>query len=72
MYKDATIDIAKKMGIPYINPIDDPFFVSNTYKAMNLGHPTRQGYLGMAIAYERLFSICVENNSQYFKKAVIG
>jgi len=72
MYKDATIDIAKKMGIPYINPIDDPFFKSNTYKAMNLGHPTRQGYLGMAIAYERLFSVCVENNSQYFKKTVIG
>ena len=72
MYKDATIDIAKKMGIPYINPIDDPFFTSNTYKAMNLGHPTRQGYLGMAIAYERLFSVCVENNSQYFKKTVIG
>ena len=71
-YKNATIDIANRMGIPYINPIDDPFFTSNTYRAMNVGHPTRQGYLGMAIAFERLFSKCVENYSDYFKNAVIG
>ena len=71
-YKNATIEIANQMGIPYINPIDDPFFTSNTYRAMNLGHPTRQGYLGMAIAFERLFSKCVENHSDYFKNAVIG
>ena len=71
-YKNATIDIANRMGIPYINPIDDSFFISNTYRAMNNYHPTRQGYLGMAIAFERLFSVCVENHSDYFKNAVIG
>ena len=55
-----------------MDPRDDPFFRSATYRAMHSGHPTRQGYIGMAKAYTRLFGECVERNASYYTNAVIG
>ena len=71
-YIEATLTLAERMGLPCIDPRDDPFFQSSTYRAMNAGHPTRLGYVGMAKAYTRLFSACVEEHHSYYKNAVIG
>ena len=71
-YIEATLTLADRMGLPCMDPRDDPFFRSATYKAMHQGHPTRQGYIGMAKAYMRLFGECVERNASYYTNAVIG
>ena len=71
-YIEATITLADRMGLPCMDPRDDPFFRSATYRAMHSGHPTRQGYIGMAKAYTRLFGECVERNASYYTNAVIG
>ena len=71
-FNNAIIEIANHFGIPYINPFDDPFFTSDIYNAKASGHPTRMGFVGMGLAYERLFSKVVEKNPAYFKYAVIN
>ena len=71
-FNNAIIEIANHFNIPYINPFDDEFFESNVYNNKASGHPTRMGYVGMGLAYERLFSKCVEENSDYFKYSVIN
>lgn len=71
-YRNATIEIANSLGIPYMNPMDDQFFFSDAYNNMNTGHPTRLGYVGMARAFTRLFSKCVTSHVSYYKNVVIG
>lgn len=71
-FNNAIIEIANHFNIPYINPFDDEFFESNVYNNKASGHPTRMGYVGMGLAYERLFSKCVNENSDYFKFSVIN
>ena len=71
-YNEAIEGLANHFGIPFIDPYDDNFFDSALYKTKSGGHPTCAGYVGMALAYERLFSKCVENNIDYFMYAVIN
>ena len=71
-YADAVKDIAERLGLPFMDPRDDPFFKSPTFTSLNAGHPTRAGYIGMARAYTRLFSRCVDSNTAYYRDAVVG
>lgn len=65
-YNDAITEIAKYYGIPCINQLDDPFFSSSDYWNMEMGHPTKDGYSGMADAYARLITLCLNSNKGYF------
>ena len=66
-FANAIRDIADHYSIPVINSNDDPFFLSDFY-ADNKGtaHPVAMTYAGMAIAYERLVSTCIQSNAEYF------
>ena len=67
---EAIKNIANHFSIPYIDPFDDDYFISDLYNnTFSSGHPTAVSYVGMGIAYERLFSKCVENNISYFNHA---
>lgn len=68
LFSAETEKIAEHFGIPYINPFDDDYFSSDFFKNdIVKGHPTRMGYVGAGIAFERLFSECIKNNAEYFK-----
>ena len=71
-FSNAIKEIANHYSIPYIDPFDDDFFNSNTFRNMDDGHPTLAGYSGMGTALERLFSKCVEKNSNYFRYSTVG
>ena len=66
-FVEAIKIIANHFDIPYIDPYEDDYFNSNLYNnTFSSGHPTAVSYVGMGLAYERLFSKCVENNISYF------
>ena len=65
-FSEAISNIGNKFNLPVINPYDDDFFTSDIYLDKEHGHPTCAGYVGMALAYERLFSDCVAKNHNYF------
>lgn len=66
-FNDAIINIAKHYGIPWIVQNDDPYF-SSAFNLTNKvkGHPTANGYGGMASAFERLIEKCMRTNVGYF------
>ena len=65
---DADIEaIANKLGIPFIDITDDPFFTSSYYyNSFYENHPVSYGYAGIAKAVERLVNKCVLENREYF------
>ncbi len=65
-YNRAIEEIAKYYGIPYIRQYTDPFFLTDTYQNMDLGHPTTEAYSGMADAFARLLTENVEKNRYYY------
>lgn len=67
-YNAAISGIASHYGIPVIDPNDDKFFKSSFYLSnKSYGHPTGAIYGGMAKAYMRLISKCINDNAGYFK-----
>lgn len=70
-YNVASKGIAEHFNIPYVNPMDDPYFYSDIYITDVGGHPTQPGYTGMAYAIERLMNKCIADNFEYFKYAGI-
>lgn len=58
--------IANHYGFACIDPMDDPYFYSNTFYSRVSNHPSCIGYAGMALAYERLLSKAIEKNPLYF------
>lgn len=65
-YNEAIYEIANHYGIPYINQHADNFFLSDRYLNMEMGHPTKDGYSGMADAFARLIAKCISDNKYYF------
>lgn len=53
-YNEAIMNIARYYGIPFVCQNEDAFFASDTYTNMEMGHPTKAGYEGMADAIPRL------------------
>ena len=61
------IAIANKLGLPYIQLTDDPYFESGLfYGSMSGNHPLAYGYAGMANAIQRLLETGIANNTTYF------
>ena len=61
-------DIATYYGVPFIDLVDDPFYISKFYvDEVTTGHPTLIGYAGMSYANERLLNRCIADNVSYFK-----
>lgn len=71
-YCDAVDAIANHYGFPVIDQMDDPYFFSAVWGTKNDSHPTPMGYVGMALAYERLFSKAIMQNPDYFEFSTIG
>ena len=64
--RTACKNIATYYGLPYMNIEKDPYY--DIYvNAIVSGHPTAPTYSGWAMAIERLFSQCVEDNLDYFR-----
>ena len=70
-YAKAAKAVADHFGIPYINPLDDPFFYSDIFTNDVGGHPTQVAYTGMAYALERLMSKSIAENYNYYRYAGI-
>lgn len=68
-YNVASKGIAEHFNIPYVNPMDDPFFYSDIFTHDVGGHPTQVGYTGIAYAVERLMSKCIAENYEYYRYA---
>ena len=65
--QDACLAIAEYYGLPYMDIQKDPYY--DTYVNALVGyHPTAPTYSGWAMAIERCFAKCVENNLAYFQK----
>ena len=71
-YCDAVEAIANHYGFPVIDQMDDPYFFSAVWGTKNDSHPTPMGYVGMALAYERLLSKAIMQNPGYFEFSTIG
>lgn len=71
-YCDAVEAIANHYGFPIIDQMDDPYFFSAVWGTKKDSHPTPMGYVGMALAYERLLSKAIMGNADYFKFSTIG
>lgn len=69
VFTAAIEEIAEHYGIPFADPYDDGFFQSQTMDTLSNGHPTSAGYTGIALALERLFSQCAEDNVNYYLNA---
>lgn len=65
-YNEAIYEIASYYKIPYINQHTDSFFSSDRFLNMEMGHPTKDGYSGMADAFARLIAKCISENKYYF------
>ena len=64
---DAIAIIAEYYGIPCLDQLDDPFYVSTEYgRSMSNNHPRRYAWVGMANANRRLLSKAILNNAEYF------
>ena len=66
-YVTAIKNIAEHYSVPYVVSYDDPVFQSTFWTgSITHGHPVAMTYGSMAQAYERLLSLCIQNNSSYF------
>lgn len=65
-FNTAIENIANHYNIPCIKQLDDTFFTSTVYTNMVQGHPRALGYVGMASAFDRLITKCVNKNYNYF------
>ena len=53
--------------MPYVVSYDDSVFQSTFWTgSITHGHPVAMTYGSMAKAYERLLSLCIQDNSSYF------
>jgi lysophospholipase L1-like esterase len=68
-YAKAMQKVAEHFNVPYVDPLDDPFFYSDIFTHDVGGHPTQVGYTGIAYAVERLMAKCIANNYDYYKYA---
>ena len=66
-YYNATIEIAEHYDIPFVDWTDDAWY-NGLYRKNNMrsDHPTPALYSGIACAFERLFSKCANNYTDYF------
>ena len=63
----AIRNIAEFCGVPCIDIVEDPFFRSTFYGGWTASnHPTAPVAAGMAMAYRRLISKCIQANKDYF------
>ena len=66
-YNSAIEEIAAYYEIPCMIQLDEPFFMSNYYRnGWGGGHPSAIIYSGMALAIERMFDKCINENKEYF------
>jgi len=66
-FTTANQEIAQHYGLPYINLQADPYYT--VYISVLRGnHPLALTYSGFAMAMERLFAKCVEENETYFER----
>lgn len=63
----ATAEIAEYYELPYMDIRTDPYYPHYISHLIS-DHPTAPTYSGWAMAFERLFSRCVEENYDYFRK----
>lgn len=67
-YNLAIKNIAQHFSLPYINPLDNPFFTSDLYlNNMVLRHPTAPIFSAYAKAMDELIQDCIVDNLAYFK-----
>lgn len=67
-YNLAIKNIAQYFSLPYINPLDNPFFTSDLYlNNMVLRHPTAPIFSAFAKAMDKLIQDCIVDNLAYFK-----
>lgn len=60
-------EIAEYYEIPCMIQLDEQFFISNYYRNdCGGGHPSAIIYSGMALAIERMFDKCINENKEYF------
>lgn len=71
-FTEAIAEIADHYSIPFADPYNDAFFTSSIMTTLSNGHPTSQGYCGIALALQRLFAKAVEENVDYFKTSNEG
>lgn len=63
----AIIAAAEFYGVAWMEAADNPFFSSTFYVSqLHTNHPVGTTYAGMAVAFEKLFSACVQGNPSYF------
>lgn len=68
LFSEAVSNIAAHYGIPRINWANDKWYTSDFMKNnYTNNHPTAIQLSGVAYAFERLYSKCVETNYNYFK-----
>ena len=66
-YATAIENIANHYEIPHFRSNSDEFFLSDFYQNnKGTAHPVAMTYAGMALAYERLASLCIQDNAEYF------
>ena len=64
---NAIREISDHYSVPCVEWESDPFMNSNVYtKHQVSGHPTKVLYSGKALAFDRLFSRCFAENTDYF------
>ncbi len=66
-FHQAVLDVAERYGLPTINPREDDYFNTNSDEGLIHSHPTAVQLSGMASAWERLYSKCVDKYYDYFK-----
>lgn len=65
--RTAIIDVAEFYDVAWMEAADNPFFSSTFYVSqLHTNHPVGTTYAGMAVAFEKLFSKCVQENPSYF------
>lgn len=67
-YSTAIQNIAAHYSVPVLLPSGDPYFSTDFWADnMSTAHPVAMTYAGMAQAYIRQMSICIQDNATYFK-----
>lgn len=63
----AINEIATHYSVPVFTMADDPYYSTDFYTSnKEISHPTAPSYAGMALAFERQISKCIEDNVSYF------
>lgn len=63
----AIIAAAEFYGVAWMEAADNPFFSSTFYVSqLHTNHPVGTTYAGMAVAFEKLLSACIQTNPTYF------